>query len=1031
MRTVLILITLVASLWAFDTGSLSFYLMKDGKPLANQSIAVFKKTQSSMLNAPANFDHHAEFITDEDGYFNSVFPIGAYQLQVLAKDNGKAQAFVKKPFIISKDKESQIIVSLKEDDTVAFEDSESPIAKEAAVDETLSTKEKGSVLISLVSSEDDSAIKDARIFVQGLSLDLKSNEKGSASLSLPEGEYTLSVIHSNFSSQTFKVTVIANETINKYYELSPASMSLEEFVVLAPHVEGSVASSINEVRNSSAVEDVLGSEQFSKAGDSDAASALKRAAGLTLVGGKYVYVRGLGDRYSSSLLNGLELPSPEPTKRVVPLDMFPTSVIKSISVQKSYAADLPGNFGGGNIDIRTIDAPDHFFAKVSLQGKFNSQATFTNQNMSQGEGTDLTGYDFFRRLSDTTLDKTDDFNYNVTNSDNDIKADLFKNSASFDKQKIQPGYKLSASLGDAISLSGEQRLGYVLSYSYDNDWDYFEQERGNLGGGVGSFTGPTDYDIKDVVSHDIKHGGTLAFTYEFNDQHKIKQTNLYINHASSVSTFFDSSNEDGNAINKYYLSWVERSLMLNQLEGEHEFEGLGDLRVNWAFEYGRSERLEPLTKDYTYVEDTDGLQITPQYSVNFVSSELEDTLINGRANAVYPFYLIDDKSFESNIEVGLYEMSKERDSKTRRYATKLDRAGADAAGLDRGGDIDSIFNQGNSDIITLGTTFKPADYYQGFHDISAQYARMDLKPTESIQIVAGLRKEVSHQQVDTYDSSQNPVSYTIETDHLLPELIGTYHINDEMQLRASYAETLTRPDFREFAPTRYQDPLTGDIIFGNEDLTYTDISHIDARFEWYFSAKEMLSIGAFYKSFVNPIETVKTKDDTPTFTYINADSADLSGIEVAFRKDLEPYSSYLENFYFSGNFALMQSTITLDSATVKLYGLTTQERAMQGQSPYIVNLQFGYENEGRIVTLLYNQIGERIVSLGTEGDPDIDEQPFSQLDAVYSEELGDSTVVQFKLKNILNDDVQWTQEGHVIRSHKKGVDFTAKLEYKF
>jgi len=1031
MRSLVLLVSLMASLWAIDTGSLSFYLLKDGKPMGKQKLVIFKKSDAVMIKMPDAYDKHAEFVTDEDGYLNTVLPVGTYQLQAVTVENNQPQVFVKKPFVIKKNKESQIIVSLKEDQSVAFEDSESPVVEAAATDTNTTVKENGDVLINLVSSEDSSAVVDARIFVQGQSVNIKTDKNGNASLKLPAGEYTVSIIHSSFSAQTIKLSVLANEVVNKSYEMSPASMELSEFVVLAPHVEGSVASSINEVRNSSAVEDVLGSEQFAKSGDSDAASALKRASGLTLVGGKYVYIRGLGDRYSSSLLNGLELPSPEPTKRVVPLDLFPTAVIKSISIQKSYATDLPGNFGGGNIDIRTIDTPDEFFAKASIEGKFNSQTTFKEKNMAQGERSDLTGYDFFRGLSTSTLEKTDDFNYNITDGDNDIKADLFKNAAAFEKQKIKPGYKIAGSVGDAFELPDDQRFGYVLTYSYDNDWDYFDQSRGNLGGGVGSFTAPTSYDSKEVVSNEIKHGGTLAFTYEFNEQHKIKQTNLYINQASNVSSFEDSSNEDGNEINRYFLSWVERSLMLNQLEGNHEFSPLGDLRVSWALEYGRSERLEPLTKDYTYVEDVDGLQITPQYSMNFVSSELQDTLVNGRVNAVYPFFLTDDKSFESNVEVGLYEMSKERDSKTRRYATKLNRAGADAKGIDRGGNIDSIFNQSNSDIIRLGTTFKPADYYQGFHDISAAYARVDLKPIESVQIVAGIRKENSTQRVETYDSSQNPVSYVIETAHNLPELIGTYHINDEMQIRASYAETLTRPDFREFAPTRYQDPITGDIIFGNENLTYTDITHYDTRFEWYFSPKEMFSVGAFYKDFINPIETIKTKDDTPTFTYINADAATLVGLELAFRKDLEPFTSVLENYYVSGNFALIDSTITLNPATVSRYGLTTPERQMQGQSPYVINLQMGYENDGRIVTLLYNTIGERIISLGVEGDPDIYEAPFNQLDLVYSETLSESIGVQFKLQNILNDDVEWTQEGYVVRTHKKGVDFKAKLEYKF
>ena len=1032
MRILLLILAFSASLFAIPTGELSFYLMKDGKPMANQEVVIFKKAMQQTANVTGFATKQAEFRTDSDGYLFTVLPVGSYQLQVIAKVDGKMQAAVKKNFLIKENRESQVIISLKEDNTLAFEDDEAP---KLVVSDTNTSKgvvkEKGTLLLTLKSSEDQSAIAQARIFVKGLRVDVKSDKNGFVELSLPEGEQTISVIHSNFSSQTIKVQVLAKESVNKYVELSPASMELEEFVVLAPHVEGSVASAISEVRNSSAVEEVMGSEQFSKSGDSDAASALKRASGLTLVGGKYIYVRGLGDRYSSSLLNGLELPSPEPTKRVVPLDMFPTSVIKSISVQKSYAANLPGNFGGGNIDIRTIDTPDEFFAKVSLEGKFLNGTTFENKNMSQGGGADWTGYDNFRDLTQTTKDKTDNFAYNVSNSDTDIKTDLTKNAAAFKEQSIKPGYKIAGSVGDSFDVFDGQRFGYVFSYSYDNSWSSYDQLRGSLGGGVGSFTAPKDYDTYSVVSNEIQHGGTLGFTYDFNEDNSIKQTNLYIHQASDISTFYDASNEDGNAINKYYLSWVERTLLLNQLEGHHTFRRVGGLRFNWAAEYGQSSRNEPLSKDYTYVEDEGEMKITPQYSMNFLSSELSDSLLNGRANIEYPFFLTDDSDLESKIDFGVYALTKQRESKTRRYAEKVGRSAADDKGVDRAGDIDSIFNTPNSDIYRLGTTFKAADYYKGYHDIVAGYGRVDLKPLESLQVVAGLRYESSHQQVDTYDSSVNEVSYVIDTENLLPELIGTYKLNDEMQIRASYAQTVTRPDFREFSPTRYQDPLTGDIIFGNDELTYTDITHYDARYEWYFSPSETFTFGGFYKTFINPIETVKTKDDTPTFTYINADEGDLFGLEIGLRKELGFMTSYFEHLYVSGNYSYMLSTITLSDEIVGLYGLTTQERAMQGQSPYVVNFQFGYEHEGRIITLLYNRIGERIVSLGTEGDPDIYEQPFDQLDLVYSEEITDSLMMRFKLKNILNDEVEWTQEDFVIRSHQRGTEFTAKIEYKF
>jgi hypothetical protein len=310
----------------------------------------------------------AEYTTDSDGYVYTVLPVGAYQLQIIAIEEGIPQAFVKKNFAITKDKESQMIVSLKADDTVEFVDEEAPKAAEAEAQAAdTEAKANGFVQLQLNSSEDKKPIKNARVFVKGLKTDLKSNDKGFVDLTLPEGEQTISIIHSDFSSQTVKVTVVANESVNKFVEMSPASMELEEFVVLAPHVEGSVASVIAEERNSDAVGNVLGSEQFSKSGDSSAAAALKRVSGITIVGGKYVYVRGLGDRYSTVMLNDMHLPSPEPTKRVVPLDIFPTSVIQSIAIQKSYTADLPGTFGGGTVLIKSMDIPqDEGFVNASV-----------------------------------------------------------------------------------------------------------------------------------------------------------------------------------------------------------------------------------------------------------------------------------------------------------------------------------------------------------------------------------------------------------------------------------------------------------------------------------------------------------------------------------------------------------------------------------------------------------------------------------------------------------------------------------------
>jgi TonB-dependent receptor len=1008
---------LAAAAYAAPTGEFSLFVLKEGKALGGSEVLI-DKTNS--------------YVTDSDGYLFTKLEAGKHQIEVVTRENGRPLAFVKKTILIQEGKQSQMIISLKADDTLGFSDVEAPEGIGAAeANATAKTAAKGSISVQLLSAEEGKAIENARIYVKGLPVEAKSDAKGRFVLELPAGEQTLSVIHSDYSAQTVKVTVVANEVTNKVVEMTPASMELEEFVVLAPHIEGSVSAAFDERKNDTGVTEVLSAEQFSKQGDSSAAGALKRASGLTLVGGKYVYIRGLGDRYSSSQLNGLHLPSPEPTKRVVPLDMFPTGVIESIKIQKTYEADLPANFGGGNIDIRTKNTPDEFFMKFSAAVKYTEGTTFNKVNSYHGGDLDWTGYDTVRDISDETKAKTDNFANPISSSDVQVKGDLTKNPAEFTSVTALPGFKAAASLGDSYTFSNGMELGYIASYSYSNDWDSYDQERSRIGISDGEVIPPTRYQQYSVSDHEIKHGGILGFALDINEDHKIKQSNLYIHHTNDVTTYYDGTNEDSDAIHRYLLSWVERSLFISQLEGMHAFDYLGDLRFNWAVEYGKASRSEPATKEYTYLQETDGVfRLTPKDSLNYTNGELDDSLLNGKASLQYPFYLTSDFDLESTVEIGAEQLSKERESKTRRYGLKLIRS--HYTDEERAGSVDGVFNEVRADDYRLGTTFKPPEFYTAEHTISAFYLRSVLKPWSIFDMTLGARVEQSHQQVDSYDVNGNPVSYVLDGDDILPELTATLHITDEMLVRAGYSQSVSRPDFREFAPTRYQDPVTGDIVIGNADLTYTHISSYDLSWEWYFSALENISVGVFYKEFEKPIESIKNNLDTPTFSFVNADTGMLYGVELGFRKNLDFYQDWFESFFIAGNFALIQSNVKLDDATVSANGLTTQEREMQGQSPYVVNVQIGYDDsDKRSAILSYNVIGERIVALGTEGYPDTYEEPVNLLDFVWIEKIGDDLKLKFKALNIVDESVRWTQAGYDVRRHKKGRKFELGMDYAF
>ena len=341
LRLLVLFALLALQTFAADkTGTFSFLILKEGKPLSDAEVAV---------------DNGAyNFITDQDGYLSKRLPVGKHTMQVIGRENGRAVVFARKPFEVLEGQDTQIILTLEAGEIVV-EDIETPEPIEEVMDEEkLKAVPKGTLTLKIVTAEENKSVEGARIFVKGTTIEAKSGADGTVTIELPEGSHTLSVIHGQYSSQTLSdIKVEAGKVASRTVEMTPASLELEEFIVLVPNIQGSIASAVAEQRESTSVADILGAEQFSKRGDGDAAAALKRVSGLTLVDGKNIYVRGLGERYANVQLNGLSLPSPDPVKRVVPLDIFPAGVIGSLKVQKSVSPDIPGAFGGGYIDIRT------------------------------------------------------------------------------------------------------------------------------------------------------------------------------------------------------------------------------------------------------------------------------------------------------------------------------------------------------------------------------------------------------------------------------------------------------------------------------------------------------------------------------------------------------------------------------------------------------------------------------------------------------------------------------------------------------
>lgn len=1047
MRSLMLLVGLMASLWAIDTGSLSFYLMKDGKPLEKQNIVIFKKSDSAVINMPAKFDTHAEFITDEDGYITTVLPVGAYQLQVVAKDKGYAQAFVKKPFVIEHNKESQIIVSLEKDNTVAFEDSEAPKAKELIVDHNQTAKVKGAVLISLVSAEDNTPIKDARIFVQGLSLDVKSDTKGSVSLNLLEGEHTISIIHSNYSAQTIKLTVLANETVNKSYELSPASMELEEFVVLAPQVEGSVASVVAEEKNSEGIANIVGAEQMARQGDSNAASALKRVAGITLIGGKDIYVRGLGDRYSVTELNAMALPSPNPIKRTIPLDMFPSSIIGSLEVQKTASPDITSAFGGGYVNIRTKKSTDEDYVKLKVGVKAHDSVN-ESAISSAGGDYDFTGYDnayrpFPSDFVASSQPVVGEAQPGLTQTNQELQSMLKGRSVNRFSELVPIGAEFGMEVGTSFVFSDESELDILATYEYKADADLKKYTSNDyLISSSGEIQGKDNTAVNNLYKTTIQHGGILNATYKLRN-FDIGYTLLYVlntlDQTRDISGTFGENNSDEQ---QTYFEWQERELMVNQLNGGFDYELYVKNRFNFGAEYAAASEYVPNDVQYNYIRDsaTDPYQFKKGESqLVYDNRETEDDLLSFYVNNRSYIPLLSDEDY---LEVGALTEDKKREYRRVQLLVKSNISNSDPVTT---GSINGIINEGDGSNLNITLASQAKDQYDASFTREALYLKSLVKPSEDLDITFGLRHVGIEQTVDQFATQSSIVTTnrnTLKFTKNLPSIAAKYALNEKNQLRFAYSQTYVYPDFREFVNSEFIHPVFLAKVSGNSELVETDIKNIDARYEYYFNPTDLFSFALFYKDMKNPIEDTR-KDTTgtiPRFSFHNAKSAELAGIELSWNKHLGFVSSYLEDFIFSGNYTHIESAVSLTEAQKEEF--VTPERDLQGLSPNVINLGLSYEDtNSRILTLSYNKMDERLMRVAIKngnvilGLDDYEIPPdlvdFTWIEKFKSDTLNTNLAFTFKAKNLLDDVTQWQQGGKTTLTYKTGRSYSMSLSAKF
>ena len=835
----------------------------------------------------------------------------------------------------------------------------------------------------------------------------------------------------------FTISSLLISIISYAQETDVASESIEEVRVVESFIP-------DEKRDTSEISNVIDAEDISVAGDSDAADALKRITGLSLVKGKYVYVRGLGERYSSALLNGVLLPSPEPLKRVVPFDIFPTSILDSVLVQKTYSAQYPGEFGGGVIDMRTKLIPDQEFTEISFSTSYDSLATGEEVDLMPQYDNDWTGFDTGDRglpASLAPLYANSDFISLATSSYYDIQyaAQGFTGTWQPLKTELYPDIGFDVSYGNAYDLNELGRLGLLISAGYDSSKDNQPDIlRSEWSSGSGeNLVRRNNYAVK-KANYQIDTNFLSTLGWDIDDFNYLQFTGLIVRKTDSRTTISEGRNVEADFDERRTKSeWVEREIKTVTLSGKHDL--LNGLSIDWRLNGSTGKRESPFEREHFYEFNNGAYEFSRRQDSNYTNfSWLNDDSSEAAVDFYYP---IETEDLLIDFKFGLLQSEKNRQTDVKRYAFLPDFTnGALFADQEfRRQPINSIMHPQNFRYDRTGLVLQElslnTDDYTGDMTIDAYYFSLETDISNQLSLSIGARNEESFIETNTqqFFGNQTNIQSVDELDKLLPALTLTYELAENMQVRIGFSETVSRPQFREMSPVLFVNFETDRFERGFAELTSAEIENIDLRYEYYFGFDEFLTISYFEKSFINPIEQVLEAAATDSYvSYRNAASATLEGAEFEFQKQFgELISGY--DFFGKVNYTYTDSNAVTNPEYITLSSY--DDRPLVGQPDDIFNLQFGfYGADDSRFSVVYNDVGNRIRELGVDTIPNVMEDLPAQLDVVYNrtyEALDGTLDITLKLRNLLEDPYEALQGNEVFESYSTASSISLGVKYSF
>ena len=868
----------------------------------------------------------------------------------------------------------------------------------------------GNIKGTVLDKQTKEPLTGATIQITGTALGVVADIDGNYTLNVNDGTYTITVRYIGYKDILLNSIKVKAETLLNFEMESDAQALGEVSVVAKKNLEGERALQMERQKATLAIEN-LGAKEMSIKGISNVEEGVKKITGISIASAGQLIVRGLGDRYSTTTLNGLPIASPNPDNKLIPLDIFPASTVQNITVSKVYDASAFADYSGAHIDISTKENVGSDFLSISFNagGKFNTL-----------------GKDFYRMDRDGSLFKTPSLDQklidmSLTDFEEYARHNrLFNTSFQVSKKTALPEFGGNIGFGKRFTLGGNE-VSVLGSIGVSNDLQTMDNASIRTLEATGNTLNEFNYDS---YSNELKIAALGNLGYSFRTSDHIGYTFFYARNA--IDTYMRREGvdyEDHHLIGSNNVTHIY-SLQNHQVNGKHYFGKQWDL--NWSGSYSKTSSDEPDRRQVMFIREDDQIKLfklNRQETMRYFGSLNEDEWV-GDLTASYRF------GDNNKLQAGFTYKDKNRDYMGTRFYYNLNKLNPTITDIY---DTDSFLNMENVEngSITIDRKKQPKDSYTAGNSIYAGYIATEYYPVAPLLVNLGVRYEISKQWVDYYTDGGKAERSELNKNDLFPSLNMKYQMNEKNSLRFAFSRTVTRPSFIEMAPFLYQESYGSAQIRGNADLQNGYNYNIDLRYELFEKNGDMLSITAYYKHLKAPIERVQTlSGGSAVHSFRNADNGMATGVEIEFRKEI------VKDLRFGVNGSYMYTNAKLPEGGA----YTNSQRALQGASPYLANADLTYSpafsNDRQLsVALLYNLQGPRIHSVGISGLGDIKQQPVHTLNFTGSYRFNRRFAVKLQVNDLLNQDILFKQEVPTtgdkveVERFRKGTGFEVGFSY--